>query len=137
MGEVLCVVEKAQRISCTAVGHSGAIDERASSLKRKANFWWNQHIGISRVANPDRHLAGNKFPVYTMIDEISRRGVESSRSRNRLDAVDSGEESGAEIEHGRRLMTEEMGTGCLLNLECSLMKWESTSRTLARLLLPH
>lgn len=130
-------MEEAQRISCTAVGESGAVDERAPSLQCVANLWWNQHIGISGVANPDRHLAGNKFPVYTMIDEICRRGVESSRSRNRLDAVDSSEESGAKIVHGRRLMTEEMGTGCLLNLERSVMRWESTLRTLARLLLPH
>jgi hypothetical protein len=119
MREVLRVMKETQCISRTAIGESGTIDERGTSLEGVANLWWDHHIGISRVTNPDRHLAGNKFPVYTIIDEISCRGVKSSRSHSRLDAVKSGEGSGTETEtkHERRLITGEMRTGCLLNCE--------------------
>jgi hypothetical protein len=119
MGEVLRVMKETQCISRTAIGESRAIDERGASLEGVANLWWDHHIGISRVTNPDRHLAGNKFPVYTIIDEISCRGVKSSRSHSRLDAVKSGEGSGTETKHERRLITGEMRTGCLLNCESS------------------
>lgn len=104
------------------MGNSGAIDERASSLKGVTNLWWDHHIGFPGVANPDRHLIGHEFHVCTIIDEISRCGVARSRARSRLDAVHSSEESRAETEHGRRLITREMKTGYLLNRECSVRK---------------
>lgn len=102
MREVLRVMKETQCIFCTAIAESGA-DGRGARLESVANLRWDHHIGIARVANSDRHLAGNKFPFCPIVYEISCRGVDSSHSHShshrRLDAVDSAETSGSETEH--------------------------------------